>query len=110
MHFSLCRSASCTDVGAPVAPRKPRRHSKYRRLEVEARRQSALCSHLASGIWGVRRAAYFHRFAAFGREASLVLPNTSLKLTHYGRRRLAAPGVCGILPSAAKRRPPTRAA
>ena len=37
-------------------------------------------------------------------------PNPSLKLTRYGSRRLAAPGACGILPSAAKRRLPSRAA
>jgi hypothetical protein len=37
-------------------------------------------------------------------------PNPSLKLTRYGSRRLAAPGAGGIMPSAAKRRLPTRAA
>jgi hypothetical protein len=37
-------------------------------------------------------------------------PNPSLKLTRYGRRRLAAPGAYGILPAAAKRRLPPRAA
>ena len=37
-------------------------------------------------------------------------PNPSLKLTRYGSRRLAAPGAGGIIPSAAKRRLPTRAA
>jgi hypothetical protein len=39
-----------------------------------------------------------------------VRPNTSLKLTRYGSRRLAAPGAGGIMPSAAKRRLPPRAA
>ena len=38
-----------------------------------------------------------------------VLPNTSLNLTRYGSQRLAAPGTCGIMPSAAKRRLPPRA-
>lgn len=38
------------------------------------------------------------------------LPNPSLKLTRYGSRRLAAPGACGILPSAAKRHLPPRSA
>ena len=37
-------------------------------------------------------------------------PNLSLKLTRYGSRRLAAPGAGGIMPSAAKRRLPPRAA
>jgi hypothetical protein len=37
-------------------------------------------------------------------------PNPSLKLTRYGSRRLAAPGAGGIMPSAAKRRLPPRAA
>jgi hypothetical protein len=37
-------------------------------------------------------------------------PNPSLKLTRYGSRRLAAPGVSAIMPSAAKRRLPPRAA
>jgi hypothetical protein len=39
-----------------------------------------------------------------------VRPNPSLKLTRYGSRRLAAPGAGGIMPSAAKRRLPPRAA
>lgn len=37
-------------------------------------------------------------------------PNLALKLTRYGSRRLAAPGASGIIPSAAKRRLPPRAA
>jgi len=32
------------------------------------------------------------------------MPNPSLKLTRYGRRRLAAPGRFGNLPSTAKQR------
>ena len=40
----------------------------------------------------------------------LMRPNVRAKLTRYGSRRLAAPGASGIMPSAAKRRPPTRAA
>ena len=39
-----------------------------------------------------------------------VRPNHSLKLTRYGSRRLAAPGAGGIIPFAAKRRLPSRAA
>ena len=38
------------------------------------------------------------------------LPNPSVKLTRYGSQRLAAPGTSGIMPSAAKPRPPPRAA
>lgn len=39
-----------------------------------------------------------------------VRPKPSLKLTRYGSNRLAAPGVYGILPSAAKLCLPPRAA
>jgi hypothetical protein len=39
-----------------------------------------------------------------------VQPSPSLKPTRYGSRRLAAPGVGGMLPYAAKRRLPPRAA
>jgi hypothetical protein len=41
---------------------------------------------------------------------SSVRPNPSLKLPRYGIRRLADPGARGILPSAARRRLPSRAA
>ena len=37
-------------------------------------------------------------------------PNPSVKLTRYGSQRLAAPGTSGIMPFAAKRRPPAQAA
>lgn len=37
-------------------------------------------------------------------------PNTSVELTRYGSQRLAATGGSRIMPSAAKRRLPTRAA
>ena len=37
-------------------------------------------------------------------------PNPSVKLTRYGSQRLAAPGASGIMPFAAKRRPPSQAA
>jgi hypothetical protein len=37
-------------------------------------------------------------------------PNPSLEPTRSGRHRLAAPGYCVHCPSAAKRRPPPRAA
>jgi hypothetical protein len=40
---------------------------------------------------------------------STTWPNNSLNLTRYGSQRLAAPGAGGIMPSAAKRRPPPRA-
>lgn len=38
------------------------------------------------------------------------MSNPSLMLTRYSSRRVTAPGACGILPSAVKRRLPTRAA
>ena len=38
--------------------------------------------------------------------ATLLLPNPSVNLTRYGRRRLAAPGVVSHFPSAASRRQP----
>jgi hypothetical protein len=38
------------------------------------------------------------------------MPNPSLKPTRYGIRRFAAPGISGMLPSAATRRLPPRAA
>jgi hypothetical protein len=42
---------------------------------------------------------------------SLTAPaNLSFKLTRYGSRRRAAPGASANLPSAARRRLPTRAA
>jgi len=39
-----------------------------------------------------------------------VMPNHSHKLTHYGMRRLAAPGQVCYFPSAAKQRTPPRSA
>ena len=46
---------------------------------------------------------------SYGAAPLPAMPNTSLNLTRYGSRRLAAQGACDIMPCAAKRRLPPRA-
>jgi len=52
-----------------------------------------------------KRAAHTFKPRARG---GLVMPNPSLEPTHYGKRRLAAPGPVGYSPYAASRRLPPR--